>query len=345
VLGADVIGTGDGGHGRIRSRAGMLVDMEDIGVITVRDLRRRYGGPGRGGFDAVRGVTFSVRHGELFALLGTNGAGKTSTMEVLEGLASPAQGTVRVLGQDPYRDRAAVRRRMGVMLQEGGFPPDLTVTETGRMWAGTLTAPRPVAEALALVDLGHRAKVEVRSLSGGERRRLDLAMAILGHPEVLFLDEPTTGLDPQSRRHTWQLIRDLLAAGTTIVLTTHYLEEAAELADRLAIMHQGRIVCTGTPAEVAASQPARISFELPADWREPVPGLTGTEVSRTGRSVLMQTHDLQRTLSALLAWAHAQDLELTALDARSTSLEAVFHAVASGREPSGLDDNRQDVAA
>jgi ABC-2 type transport system ATP-binding protein len=123
ALGADVIGTGDGGHARIRSRAAMLVDMEDIGVITVRDLRRRYGGPGSGGFDAVRGVTFSVRHGELFALLGTNGAGKTSTMEVLAGLASPARGTVRVLGRDPYRERAAVRYRMGVMLQEGRFPP------------------------------------------------------------------------------------------------------------------------------------------------------------------------------------------------------------------------------
>jgi ABC-2 type transport system ATP-binding protein len=345
ALGADVIGTGDGGHARIRSRAAMLVGMEDIGVITVRDLRRRYGGPGSGGFDAVRGVTFSVRHGELFALLGTNGAGKTSTMEVLAGLASPAQGKVRVLGRDPYRERAAVRCRMGVMLQEGGFPPDLTVAETGRMWAGTLTAPRPVAEALTLVDLGHRAGVAVRSLSGGERRRLDLAMAILGRPEVLFLDEPTTGLDPQSRRRTWQLIRDLLTAGTTIVLTTHYLEEAAELADRLAIMHQGRIVRTGTPAEVAASQPARISFELPADWAEPLPGLAGTAVTRTGRGVLLQTHDLQWTLSALLGWADAKGLELTALDARSTSLEAAFHAAASDREPSGPDDNRQDVAA
>jgi ABC-2 type transport system ATP-binding protein len=345
ALGADVIGTGDGGHARIRSRAAMLVGMEDIGVITVRDLRRRYGGPGSGGFDAVRGVTFSVRHGELFALLGTNGAGKTSTMEVLAGLASPAQGKVRVLGRDPYRERAAVRCRMGVMLQEGGFPPDLTVAETGRMWAGTLTAPRPVAEALTLVDLGHRAGVPVRSLSGGERRRLDLAMAILGRPEVLFLDEPTTGLDPQSRRRTWQLIRDLLTAGTTIVLTTHYLEEAAELADRLAIMHQGRIVRTGTPAEVAASQPARISFELPADWAEPLPGLAGTAVTRTGRGVLLQTHDLQWTLSALLGWADAKGLELTALDARSTSLEAAFHAAASDREPSGPDDNRQDVAA
>src|ERR1022692_1053659 len=214
----------------------MLIGMDDTGVITVRDLRRRYGSKGGHGFDAVRGVSFSVRRGELFALLGTNGAGKTSTMEVLEGLVPPAQGSVRVLGRDPFRERALVRRRMGIMLQEGGFPSDLTVAETGRMWAGTLSAPRPVAEALELVDLGHRASVAVRSLSGGERRRLGLAMAILGCPEVLFLDEPTTGLDPESRHRTWLLIRELLAAGTTVLLTTHYLEEAEELADRLAIM-------------------------------------------------------------------------------------------------------------
>ena len=176
--------------------------MDDTGIITVRDLRRRYGGPGGRGFEAVRGVTFSVCRGELFALLGTNGAGKTSTMEMLEGLAPPARGTVRVLGCDPCSDRARVRRRMGIVLQEGGFPADLTVAETGRMWAGTLSAPRPVPEALELVGLGHRAGVAVRSLSGGERRRLDLAMAILGRPEVLFLDEPTTGLDPESRRHS-----------------------------------------------------------------------------------------------------------------------------------------------
>src|ERR1039457_4390976 len=174
----------------------MLAGMDDNGVITVRDLRRRYGGTGDRGFDAVRGVTFSVRRGELFALLGTNGAGKTSTMEVLEGLAPPAGGAVRVLGCDPCRERALVRRRMGIMLQEGGFPSDLTVAETGRMWAGTLSAPRPVAEALGLVSLGHRAGVAVRSLSGGERRRLDLAMAILGRPEVLFLEAPPPRAGP-----------------------------------------------------------------------------------------------------------------------------------------------------
>jgi ABC-2 type transport system ATP-binding protein len=324
----------------------MLVGMDDTSMITVRDLRRRYGGVGGRGLEAVRGVTFSVRRGELFALLGTNGAGKTSTMEVLEGLAPPTQGIVRVLGRDPCRERARVRRRMGIMLQEGGFASDLTVAETGRMWAGTLSAPRPVAEVLELVNLGHRARVAVRSLSGGERRRLDLALAILGRPEVLFLDEPTTGLDPESRRRTWLLIRDLLGSGTTVVLTTHYLEEAEELADRLAIMHQGRIVRTGTPAEVAASQPARISFQLPEDWREPVPELAGTVASVTGRSVVLQAEDLQRTLTALLGWADSRNVVLGALNARSTSLQEAFLAVAaSSGEPVNVDDNREGVAA
>jgi ABC-2 type transport system ATP-binding protein len=229
--------------------------MDESHIITVTDLRRRYG-VGKRGFDAVQGVSFSVRRGELFALLGTNGAGKTSVLEVVEGLAAPTSGTVRVLGQDPYRGRWLVRPRVGIMLQEGGFPADLTVAETARMWAGTLTSPRPLREALDLVDLRDRAGVAVKQLSGGERRRLDLAVAILGRPDVLFLDEPTAGLDPQSRLRCWRLVRDLLESGTTVVLTTHYLQEAEELADRLAILHRGRIERAGTPAEVTAASPA-----------------------------------------------------------------------------------------
>jgi ABC-2 type transport system ATP-binding protein len=323
----------------------MLVGMDDIGAITVRDLQRRYGGAGRRGFDAVRGITFSVRRGELFALLGTNGAGKTSTMEVLAGLAPAGAGTVRVLGCDPCRERARVRPRIGIMLQDGGFPADLTVAEAGRMWAGTLSSPRPVAQALDLVGLGHRAGVTTRSLSGGERRRLDMAMAILGRPEVLFLDEPTAGLDPESRRRMWQLLRELLAAGSSVLMTTHYLEEAEELADRLAIMHQGRIVRMGTPAEVAATQRARISFELPEGSRELVPELAGTQASVEGRRVLMYADDLQQTLATLLGWARSRDLVLGALDARSTSLEEAFLAVAAaGREPFGSHHDTKELA-
>jgi ABC-2 type transport system ATP-binding protein len=301
-----------------------------IAAIEVSGLSRRYGGPG--GFEAVRGVSFQVERGELFALLGTNGAGKTSTMELIEGLDRPSAGRVRVLGHDPFAERAAVRPRVGVMLQEGGFPSDLTVTETVAMWAGTLTAPRPVAEALALVELDHRATIRVKQLSGGERRRLDLALALLGRPEVLFLDEPTTGLDPESRSNTWRLVRALLRDGATVLLTTHYLHEAQELADRLAIMHAGRIAATGTPAELTAAYPARISFVLPAGVHPgELPMLPGARPVRSAGTgpVTVRTDALQQTLSALLGWATTRGIELGGLDARSASLEEAFLAIAA----------------
>jgi ABC-2 type transport system ATP-binding protein len=320
----------------------MLKGMENT-VITAEHVRRRYGPPGRRGFDAVRDVSLSVRRGELFALLGTNGARKTSVLEVLEGFTGPASGVVPVLGRDPHRERHLVRPRIGIMLQEGAFPGGLTVLESGRMWAGTLTLPRPVAEALALVDLQHRASVPVKQLSGGERRRLDLAMAILGRPEILFLDEPTAGLDPQSRYRVWRLIRLLLESGTTVVLTTHYLAEAEELADRLAILRRGRIVRTGTPSEVAAGQPARISFTLAADVREPVPNVPGVvslDVTEgpAGRRVVVRCLDLQSTLPALFAWAVSRGLALGDVNARSASLEEAFLAVAGDADGRDHDE-------
>lgn len=319
--------------------------MDNAHVIDVADLRRRYGGPGRRGFEAVRGVSFSVRRGELFALLGTNGAGKTSILEVLEGLAPPTSGSVRVLGRNPYRERRLVRPRTGVLLQAGGLPADLTVAETGRMWAGTLTSARPVAEALDLVNLGSRSKVAVRQLSGGERQRLDLAMAILGRPEVLFLDEPTAGLDPESRIRTWGLVRDLLTSGTTVVLTTHYLQEAEELADRLAILHRGRVARSGTPSQVTASSPARISFSLPANAEDPVPALPGAvgidgAAGGPGRQVVVTTSDLQHTLTALLGWARSHGLQLRDLASRSASLEEAFLAVATSLPEHAIDEER-----
>ncbi|MCL7430216.1 ABC transporter ATP-binding protein [Streptomyces sp. YS415] len=297
-------------------------------VIEVTDLRRVYGG----GFEAVRGITFSVARGEIFALLGTNGAGKTSTVELLEGLAKPAAGHVRVLGHDPFAERAVVRPRTGVMLQEGGFPSELTVAETARMWAGCVSGARPEDEVLALVGLGRRAGVRVKQLSGGERRRLDLALALIGDPEVLFLDEPTTGLDAEGRRDTWELVRTLRERGTTVLLTTHYLEEAEGLADRLAILHEGRIAAAGTPAEVTASRPARISFELPDTWflgdLPPLDelGVTGHEVD--GRVVRLRTHQLQRAATGLLTWADQAGVELRRLDVRSASLEEAFLGIA-----------------
>ncbi|MFJ9772798.1 ABC transporter ATP-binding protein [Kitasatospora sp. NPDC101157] len=302
-------------------------------VIEVTDLHRHYG-TGATEYHAVRGVDLTVGRGELFALLGTNGAGKTSTMEVIEGLAAPSGGTVRVLGHDPFTERAAVRPRIGVMLQEGGFPGELTAAETGRAWAGLTSGARPVAEALELVGLGHRAGVRVKQLSGGERRRLDLAMALLGRPEVLFLDEPSTGLDPEARAAVWRLVRELRAQGTTVLLTTHYLEEAEELADRLAILHGGQVVTSGTVAEVIAGRPSRITFELP-ELLDPVaagpalPVLPGAEVTVDGRKVTVQSIGLQDTLTDLLGWARHHGIALGALDARSASLEEAFLAIAS----------------
>ena len=299
----------------------------------LRGLHRRYRG-GRG-FEAVRGVSFSVRRGELFALLGTNGAGKTSLLEVVEGLAPATSGTVRVLGRDPHSERRAVRPRVGIVLQDSGFPPELTVMEMARMWAGTLTAPRPVGEALDLVNLGHRARVGVRQLSGGERRRLDLALAVLGRPEVLFLDEPTSGLDPESRQGVWRLLRELLDAGATMLLSTHHMEEAESLADRLAIMHRGRVVRTGTPAEVVGGQAARISFDWPPGAVPPLPVLPGgVTVEPTRGGVVLRTGDLQLTVAALLEWANHHDLRLHQFTARAASLQETFLAVAeSGDAP------------
>jgi ABC-2 type transport system ATP-binding protein len=297
--------------------------------IEVDDVRRRYG-TGSDGFEAVRGVSFDVRRGELFALLGTNGAGKTSTMELVAGFTRPQAGGVRVLGHDPQRERPAVRPKLGIMLQEGGLPADLTVAETATMWAGTLSTPRPVTEALTLVDLAHRTNVRVRQLSGGERRRLDLALAVLGRPAVLLLDEPTTGLDPESRRNTWRMIRGLLADGTTVLLTTHYLHEAQELADRLAIMHQGTVVAAGTPAEIVARHPARVRFRLPdGAGLEALPPLTGLRPDSDDRNAItIRTDALQITLTELLLWARDRGVELTGLEARPASLEEAFLAVA-----------------
>ncbi|MFE3553674.1 ABC transporter ATP-binding protein [Streptomyces sp. NPDC059193] len=295
-------------------------------VIDVEGLRRGYAG----GFEAVRGVSFSVARGEVFALLGTNGAGKTSTVELLEGLAAPSGGRVRVFGLDPYARRAEVRPRTGVMLQEGGFPSDLSVTETVRMWGGVTTGARPAAEVLDLVGLGARASVRVKQLSGGERRRLDLALALLGRPEVLFLDEPTTGMDPEGRRDTWALVRELRDRGTTVVLTTHYLEEAEELADRLAILHEGELVLSGTPAEVTATRPARIRFTLP----DGVPAARlplSLHAAAYGQRVEIRTGRLQESLTELLRWAHDSGVSLDRLDARSGSLEEAFLDIAQGR--------------
>ncbi|WP_433253165.1 ABC transporter ATP-binding protein [Streptosporangium sp. CA-135522] len=342
---ADVTGTGTAGLDN---------------VIEVGGLRQKYGD-----FEAVRGISFTVPRGELFALLGTNGAGKTTTMEVLEGFTPATDGTVRVLGLDPVRQHRELRPRVGIMLQEGGFLGDLTVAETVDVWKGlSEDAGRPVAfsggaklpggftlmgrakgvsratmGALELVGLADKARVRVRQLSGGQKRRLDLALAVLSRPEVLFLDEPTTGMDPEARRATWKVIEDLRADGTTVLLTTHYLEEAERLASRLAIMHQGRIHTYGTVEEVVAGSGDTITFRLPGTVRSfgdlPVldgvaPALTyadgGTEVTYTLVDGPAEAR-AHAALQPLLAWADEQDEVLRRLAVRRGTLEDVFMRV------------------
>ncbi|MFF8917396.1 ABC transporter ATP-binding protein [Streptomyces sp. NPDC015032] len=306
-------------------------------VIEVTDLWRRYGPPGNGGFAAVRGVSFSVARGELFALLGTNGAGKTSTVELLEGHARPASGSIRLFGcYDPRIDRTRVRPRTGVMLQEGGFSSDLTVAETMGMWAKCTSRPRPVDEAISLTGLTARADTLVKNLSGGEKRRLDLSLAVLGSPELLFLDEPTAGMDPEGRQQTWQLIEQLQEQDTTIVLTTHYLEEAERLADRLAIMHRGRIAASGTVADIVSAHPSSLFFRLPpsvtlADL-PPLAALGAMNVAEKDGAVHMATQDLQFTATEALLWARSTGIALDQLHARSASLEEAFLHIAQSKE-------------
>lgn len=290
-------------------------------IIEATGLRCAYGT-----FEAVRGIDFHVGEGELVALLGTNGAGKTTTVETLEGMRRPTAGEVRVLGRDPFRQRSKVRPRMGIMLQESGFAGDLTVAETVLLWQDLSSRTSDADEALHLLDLAHRRDVRVSQLSGGERRRLDLLLATLGRPDVLFLDEPTTGLDPESRKAAWELIRGLIADGATILLTTHYLEEAESLADRLAIMHEGRIAVSGTIAEVLGGELATIGFDLAGSVAVALPTLKGDVEVSDGR-VRIRTPDLQRDLADVLGWADTHGVELVRLRAQHASLDEVFHRV------------------
>ncbi len=295
----------------------------------MRGLRRTYG-RGASAYEAVRGVDLDVPAGSITALLGTNGAGKTSILEVIEGLAPATDGEVSVLGLDPVGDRGALRRRTGVMLQRSGFSGDLTVRETLRQWGGTLTAPRPVDVMLGMLGLQERADARMLALSGGETRRVELAAALMGSPQLVILDEPTTGLDPESRRAVWRIVSDLRDGGATVLLTTHYLEEAEALADRLEIMHAGRIVRSGTPTEIAAGHPSTISFARVADVPTDLAGVSSI-VQEYGRTTL-ETSALQSSMTDLMTWAAHHNVQLDDLDARSPSLESVFLAIADGRE-------------
>jgi ABC-2 type transport system ATP-binding protein len=293
-------------------------------VVSVSGLVVEYGRT-----RAVDGISFEVRRGEVFGLLGTNGAGKTTTLDVLEGLRPATAGSVRLLGADPLVDHDRISPRIGIMLQDAGFFEELTVAQTIRSWRRFHRDPRSAAESLSLVGLEHRADVRVKQLSGGERRRLDLALAVLGHPEVLFLDEPTTGMDPEGRRRCLEIVRDLVRDGLTVVLTTHYLQEAEELADRIAIMHRGRMEVQGTLDEVLrAHGHSTISFESVTTDSGMARLLDGMEAStrRTGPTIAarIESTSPQTDLSLLLARADEQGLALDAIDVSRSSLEDLF---------------------
>lgn len=302
--------------------------LQTAAAVEVRGLRRTYGS-GKDAFEAVRGVDLTVARGTVHALLGVNGAGKTSTLEVIEGLAPATAGEVRVLGLDPVADRAEVRRRTGVLLQRSGFVGDLTVRETLQMWAATVTDARSVDESMEMLHLTSRADTRMRNLSGGETRRVDLASALMGRPELVMLDEPSTGLDPESRRAVWQLVRDLRDEGATVLLTTHYLEEAEQLADQVSIMRAGAIVREGTLAEIVADHPHEISFRTPAHTFAYPPNAA---VERDGDRTVLRVPDLQPALTDLLLAAREQHVTLDLLDARTATLESVFLAIAAGDE-------------
>ncbi|EMD26832.1 ABC transporter ATP-binding protein [Amycolatopsis azurea DSM 43854] len=286
-------------------------------MIDVDRLNLKYGD-----FHAVKDLSFQVGRGEFYALLGTNGAGKTSTLETLEGHRNPTSGTVRVLGKSP-RDRAAVRPKMGIMLQESGFSPDLTVKESIHLIGALTRRTDRLERVLGVVDLTRKATTKVSQLSGGEKRRLDFATAVYGSPELVFLDEPTTGLDIQSRDALWDAVDKLREDGSTIVLTTHYLEEAQQRADRIGLMHRGTFHQEGTVSELTRTLPAVIRFTLPLS--APALPLQGRR-EHDGKFVI-ETFGLQKDLHLLLRWAQDNAIELLDLEAGPTRLDDVFRAI------------------
>ena len=293
-------------------------------AIAVENLQKTYGP-----VEAVRGVDFTVEPGEVFALLGPNGAGKTSVLEVLEGFRPRTAGRVEVLGMDPATGGRRLRERVGVVLQETAVEPYLTVREALTRNAGYYPHPRDVAEVISLVGLEEKATARVKTLSGGQQRRLDVGLGIIGDPELVFLDEPTTGFDPSARRGAWDLVRRLTGGGTTILLTTHYMDEAQVLADRVAVLAQGRIVAEGTPEKIGGRDEAamRVRFRLPAGVRRedlPVP------CDGSGDLVEIRTEDELRVLHALTGWALERGLALDGLTVDRPTLEDVYLSLTAG---------------
>jgi ABC-2 type transport system ATP-binding protein len=304
--------------------------MAEDAAIKVAGLRKAYGEN-----EAVRGIDFEVEPGEVFGFLGPNGAGKTTTIEILEGYRPRTAGDVSVLGTDPGRPTREWRQRIGLVLQECELNPLLTVEETMKLYSSFFPTSRPVDETLDLVGLGDRHRARVGSLSGGQQRRLDVGVGIIGNPQLLFLDEPTTGFDPSARRDAWNMIEGLKDLGTTIVLTTHYMEEAQHLADRVVILREGQIVAQGQPATLGdqLGRATMIRFRsangISADR---IASAIGRRPDVSGNQATIATTDPQRDLYRLLSWAEGEGLELPDLEVRRPSLEDVFLEVTSSSE-------------
>ncbi len=292
-------------------------------TISVRGLRKSYGA-----FEAVAGIDLEVSRGEIFAFLGPNGAGKTTTVEILEGFRGCTGGEVSVLGEDPAHAGAAWRDRIGVVLQESAAEPGLTVRECLDLYAGYYSKPRGIMETLALTGLEDRADVRGEQLSGGQRRRLDVALALIGDPELIFLDEPTTGFDPSARRQAWDVVHGLRDLGKTVFLTTHYMDEAENLADRIAVIAQGTIVAEGTPGSLGGRDrmAATIRFTLPdgTSLGELPDALTRlVDPSSDGR-VTLRTEKPLAVLRDLADWGLARSLELPDIEVHRPTLEDVY---------------------
>jgi ABC-2 type transport system ATP-binding protein len=287
-------------------------------VISVRGLRKSYGA-----FEAVAGIDLEVRRGEIFAFLGPNGAGKTTTVEILEGFRSRTQGEVKVLGIDPTDAGPAWRNRVGCVLQESSAEPGLTVRECLELYAGYYRAPRDIEETIALVGLESKVETLGDALSGGQRRRLDVALALIGDPELIFLDEPTTGFDPSARRHAWDVIDGLRRLDKTVFLTTHYMDEAEHLADRIAVIANGAIVAQGTPRTLGGRQQmaARISFTLPHGVL--LDELPVGAMLESG-CVALESKQALADVKALADWARERGVDLPDLEVRRPSLEDVY---------------------